>query len=318
MDPDEIGGPHDGSLPPEVFSLSEVVLSAHVALAHRLRETSAEQERTCRLLRSFVPGIVREDVASPGAGRRARDATGALLFADASGFTALTQSLCADKDGAETLTTILNEFFGVRDATSLPKKNMIPTQVLIELIDDHGGDVVQFSGDALTVLWRVGAAGEAGQSATLADAVALAAACALSMQRAIRDDARLSGGPLTMHMGLGAGAMVLAHLGGVWGRWVFVLDGPAMTQISVAEPLAGSGEIVLSPEAVDASVQETPSISLQHDFVRVDVSEFCVQISRTRAEMINGPRSSRIDWNPTEIRASKVEKPRVFSGFPGH
>ena len=29
--------------------------------------------------------------------------------------------------------------------------------------------------------------------------------------------------------------------------------------------------------------------------------------------MINGPRRSRIDWNPTEIEASKVRKPRVDS-----
>ena len=43
------------------------------------------------------------------------------------------------------------------------------------------------------------------------------------------------------------------------------------------------------------SVQETPSTSLQHDFVRVDANDVCVQISRTRAEMINGPRRSRID-----------------------
>ena len=34
--------------------------------------------------------------------------------------------------------------------------------------------------------------------------------------------------------------------------------------------------------------------------------------------MINGPRRSRIGWNSTEIEASKVRKPRVFSGFPGH
>ena len=83
----------DPNLPPEVFSLSEVVLAAHVALARRLRETSPEQERTCRLLRSFVPGIVREDAA--GNVDQTRRATGALLFADASGFTALTQSSAA-------------------------------------------------------------------------------------------------------------------------------------------------------------------------------------------------------------------------------
>ena len=64
------------------------------------------------------------------------------------------------------------------------------------------------------------------------------------------------------------------------------------------------------------SVQEPPSTSLQHDFVRVDASDLCVQISRTRAEMINGPRRSRIDWNPTEIEASKVGKPRKTPGFP--
>jgi hypothetical protein len=66
------------------------------------------------------------------------------------------------------------------------------------------------------------------------------------------------------------------------------------------------------------SVQETPSISLQHDFVRVDASDVCVQISRTRAEMINGPRRSRIGPKLTEIRASKVEKNRKTPGFPGH
>ena len=34
--------------------------------------------------------------------------------------------------------------------------------------------------------------------------------------------------------------------------------------------------------------------------------------------MINGPRRSRIDWNPTEIEASKVGKTRKTPGFPGH
>ena len=34
--------------------------------------------------------------------------------------------------------------------------------------------------------------------------------------------------------------------------------------------------------------------------------------------MINGPRRSRIGWNPTEIEASKVGKPRKTPGFPGH
>ncbi|KAK7242877.1 adenylate and guanylate cyclase, partial [Aureococcus anophagefferens] len=122
---------------PEVFSLSEIILEAHRSLAQKLRGSGeVERMKTSRLLRSFVPKLVRQDVAAHDANLRQRDARGAVLFADASGFTALTQSLCADKDGAERLTGILNDFFGV----------------LIDLVESYGGDVVQFSGDALTIL----------------------------------------------------------------------------------------------------------------------------------------------------------------------
>ena len=74
----------------------------------------------------------------------------------------------------------------------------------------------------------------------------------------------------------------------------------------------------ITPCMVAASVQETPSVSLQHDFVRVDASDVCVKISRTRAEMINSPRRSRIGPKLTEIRVSKVGKTRKTPGFPGH
>ncbi|KAK7249313.1 guanyl-nucleotide exchange factor [Aureococcus anophagefferens] len=140
--------------------------------------------KTSRLLRSFVPKLVRQDVASRDPSKRFRQETqGAVLFADASGFTS----------------------------------------------DDDKGL----------------AGGEA-------QAVILASACAAAMQRAIAGDARLAGGPLTMHMALGCGAVTLAHLGGVWGRWVLVMDGPAMAQIALAEPLGGSGDVVLSPRAAKA------------------------------------------------------------------
>jgi hypothetical protein len=42
-----------------------------------------------------------------------------------------------------------------------------------------------------------------------------------------------------------------AHLGGVLGRWEFVVGGPAVTQTCGAEQLARPGDVVLSPEALD-------------------------------------------------------------------
>ena len=125
--------------------------------------------------------------------------------------------------------------------------------MLIDLVESYGGDVVQFSGDALTILWRCAESDDdKGLAGGEAQAVILASACAAAMQRAIAGDARLAGGPLTMHMALGCGAVTLAHLGGVWGRWVLVMDGPAMAQIALAEPLGGSGDVVLSPRAAKA------------------------------------------------------------------
>jgi class 3 adenylate cyclase len=58
----------------------------------------------------------------------------AVLFSDISGFTALTERLAQrGPDGAEELTKHLNAYFGQ----------------LIELINDRGGDIIQFAGDAM-------------------------------------------------------------------------------------------------------------------------------------------------------------------------
>jgi class 3 adenylate cyclase len=62
----------------------------------------------------------------------------AVLFADISGFTALTERLArTGPGGLEELTELLNGCFGQ----------------LVQLVVDHGGDVVKFAGDALLALW---------------------------------------------------------------------------------------------------------------------------------------------------------------------
>ena len=52
-----------------------------------------------------------------------------------------------------------------------------------------------------------------------------------------------------MHMGIGCGQLTSIHVGGVFKRWEYVVAGPPMAQLAVAEPLALPGETVLSPEA---------------------------------------------------------------------
>src|SRR5215510_4594463 len=68
----------------------------------------------------------------------ARRFPAAILFSDISGFTALSELLSeSGPTGAEELTHLINLYF----------------THMIQIIEDYGGQVVKFSGDALTVLF---------------------------------------------------------------------------------------------------------------------------------------------------------------------
>src|SRR5262245_45952276 len=83
----------------------------------------------------------------------------AVLFADISGFTALTERLAQrGPQGTEELTGLLNAYFGQ----------------LIELISSYGGEVVKFAGDALLALWP---AAEAEDGSELGEATRQATEC---------------------------------------------------------------------------------------------------------------------------------------------
>jgi class 3 adenylate cyclase len=85
----------------------------------------------------------------------------AALFADISGFTALTERLVqTGPAGVEELTDLLNDCFGQ----------------LVQLAVDHGG-VVKFAGDALLALWPA--------DEGLAGVTARAASCGLAMQQVL-------------------------------------------------------------------------------------------------------------------------------------
>ena len=152
----------------------------------------------------------------------------AVLFADISGFTALTERLAqTGPSGVEELTELLNGCFGQ----------------LVELVADHGGDVVKFAGDALLALWPA--------NEDLPTLTAQAASCGLAMQQILRAGELAAGTRLSMRIGVGAGRVSAAHLGGERGRWEFVVGGPAVMQTCGVEQLARPGDVVLSPEALD-------------------------------------------------------------------
>eukprot|EP00966_Prymnesium_polylepis_P201249 4662992-Prymnesium_polylepis.2 len=125
-----------------------------------------------------------------------------VIFADASGFTALTEQLDALPNGAEVMCAIMNGFLGT----------------VIEVVHAHGGDVIKFAGDALSCMFKVASsAGEESAedrpevSADLRTAVLRAACCTLELHRrlhnyvAYTDPASGKTLHLSLHIGIGCG-----------------------------------------------------------------------------------------------------------------
>lgn len=194
---------------------------------------------------SFIPYHTAADLAahpevSPVSREQRFEAI--TLFADVSGFTAISEALArTGKSGTEELTRILNSYF----------------DPMIALIEAYGGIVGKFGGDAMTVLFPL-AANEPGLSPLAmrerkkGDEVAIirrAVQCALDMQHdmtryaAIPTSAGTFG--LTMKAGLAMGAVYCTTVGDPQTRLEFVIAGPAIDGCSEAEHHAERGEVVV-------------------------------------------------------------------------
>lgn len=171
------------------------------------------------------------------AGRDVPDrVTGTALFADISGFTPLTSKLAEELGrqlGAEELIGHLNRVY----------------TALIEVVHIWGGDVINFSGDAITC-WFSATEGEAD-----VDVARRAAACALELQSvmyglgAVRtpDGTTL---PLSVKVALASGPARRFLVGDPSGYVIEVLAGSTLDRMAAAEKHASSGEVVLSEETV--------------------------------------------------------------------
>ena len=183
-------------------------------------------------LASYLPPLIvrrfAADPSPPSAPSSDRFAA-AVLFADISGFTALTERLAQQgPTGAEELTRVLNLYFSQ----------------LVDLVAAHGGEVMKFAGDALLAVWPAGTAG-----ADLAEATQRAAQCGLYAQRRLHAFQVSDEIQLSLKISVGVGTLSVVHVGGGRDRWEFFLAGRPVEQVGQAAHYAQPGEVVLSAAA---------------------------------------------------------------------
>jgi class 3 adenylate cyclase/tetratricopeptide (TPR) repeat protein len=154
-----------------------------------------------------------------------RRADGSLLFADLSGSTALAEQLSTlGREGIEIVTDFLNGIF----------------DTMIQVIQQHDGDLVSFGGDALLVFFD-----DANHPRT-------AARAALALQQALHGFVREVAGvgifPMHLHIGVESGPVTFITAG-LSHALHYTALGPTVNDVSRAEGLAGPEEVVVGPRA---------------------------------------------------------------------
>lgn len=185
--------------------------------------TSESQQRVARYLPRPVIHWLADDPAAA-----VRQVEGTLVFADVSGFTALSERLAKQgRIGAEILADTISACFAR----------------LLGAAYSNGGSLLKFGGDAL-LLWFTGD-----------DHCRRACSAAMGMRRELRAMGAVEGAGVRTRLGMSVGVhtgLVHMFLVGESHREL-VVTGPAASAVVAMESVADRGEILLSP-AVAAEI----------------------------------------------------------------
>ncbi|RLN70465.1 hypothetical protein BBJ28_00013565 [Nothophytophthora sp. Chile5] len=185
-------------------------------------------------LTAYLPAVVRrhlerQDMLHALPVPATHRTTVVSMFADVSGFTAMTESLAARGPvGAEDLGKHLNSYF----------------EQLLRLVSSAGGDVFKFAGDAMLIFWPES------KEDTMDSLLRRALQCALRIQSHLHQAELAPGVVLSVKVGVGIGEATIAHLGGesdgATARIEYVAVGPALEQAFNAEHQAEAGDVICS------------------------------------------------------------------------
>lgn len=182
-------------------------------------------------LESYVATALLERVARAAVNDRSAASVcfrGAAMFVDISGYTDLAETLCHEgAAGVERLGAVLDHVFRVQ----------------VETVHQCGGEIASFAGDAFLAYWPA-------RDLAVEHAVRCAESCARALHATSWVDLPSSTRDLKLHIGLGAGGLWAARVGGD-GQWHVLLAGAAVRDACAASRSAGAGETMLA-DNVDA------------------------------------------------------------------
>jgi class 3 adenylate cyclase/ActR/RegA family two-component response regulator len=194
----------------------------------RLHAAVVDREASARTLRSFLPSQVVERLRSvPSVEKLQQEVEATILFSDIRGYSTLAEQL----DSRE-VAEILARHLGA----------------MSEVIQDHGGTVSDFIGDAVLAVF--------GAPEPLADHAERALRCGVAMQwrqRKLNEEEAPSGRTqLSMGIGINTGTVIAGTIGGA-GRLQYTVIGDAVNVAARLQGEAEAGEILATASTVKVS-----------------------------------------------------------------
>jgi len=221
---DTIANPHGGHISHGQTKVME--LQNYVSNKIEMMKNNHLAIKKCTQLAAFIPDfILLEEMTRKLPYQTSRDAV--VLFADVSGFTALTEAYSLKgKGGTDQLTKTLMNYIGP----------------LAECILYCDGDIVKYAGDAFLAFWP-------SSPDSFPEDVQRAIDCALYIQEKygvyLCKDVGIT---IKVKVGIGAGTIHLSWLGNESYQH-YVCFGPGVEAASGAEKHCTSGEVILAPAA---------------------------------------------------------------------
>ncbi len=176
----------------------------------------------------YVPEAVAANLIKDKGGMRPQSAVATVLFADLAGFTTMSEALEPPE-----IVEVLNSFFSA----------------MVEIIENRGGVVTQFQGDAILAIFNVPVADP--------DHAQQAVQAAIEMRR-VTDSQTFAGQRLSCRIGINTGPLVAGSVGAS-GRLSYTVHGDAVNLAARLEQLNKEyGTRILISESTEALVRDIP------------------------------------------------------------
>jgi class 3 adenylate cyclase len=197
-------------------------------------ETKQVSEKLSRLFQALSPYLPRGLHSRQQGLVKGEKLTAAILLADVSGFTTLSERLSrTGKEGAEEVTNIINSYFSP----------------LIKITLKYGGDLVRFGGDSITVIFEPLPGEAAGKERRAAQA-------AWEMAEFVKNFAEVKTSigsfPVGLHLALHTGNFTACRVGNHQDGLQYLLAGQSAATAARLEDEAEAGQILISPEMQQA------------------------------------------------------------------